>query len=312
MEFGLFQNHPILQEVPFGSTPFFHFQMQNSGIRFDESLFQRHGQDEGISQLAASIKELGLVYEIVVVQKEGYFRIVDGNRRYLAHKQLKRPSIRARIEQDSTMVSAVAANTHQIPLDTESKFKAVAEMLHQNPQSDSRNIGTALNLPSSQVCKYMRLARAIPQIGLALERNSESIEGITMGVALALAYQKSSARQKSLLEVVLRSQKDMNRRMTREEFLELAKGKNEVGLGKEKTKLQALENKLCLVTGLEIFVRQRIGRSKCNQLVFQVHPDTDLEPIIEFLERVCVADSSVDLADIEAVKESTDHVNPED
>lgn len=54
--------------------------------------------EDGLKELAESIKNKGLLEEILVRPKNDYFEIVDGNRRWRAHKLLGSKTIKARIE----------------------------------------------------------------------------------------------------------------------------------------------------------------------------------------------------------------------
>jgi len=83
-------------------------------VRIEDIVIGEHEQrvsyeDADIGALAASISRLGLLYPIIVYEKDGKFSLVEGHRRLLAHKILGRQVIECIISQsektDSTEIS---------------------------------------------------------------------------------------------------------------------------------------------------------------------------------------------------------------
>src|SRR2546429_1911057 len=69
-----------------------------SEIRQSPFHFRKETANEKIDDLAASIKEIGLIHAISVVEDPaGGYELVNGHRRFLAHKRGKMNTIRANI-----------------------------------------------------------------------------------------------------------------------------------------------------------------------------------------------------------------------
>ena len=68
-------------------------------LKIGESQARLHQTEKGIDELAASIKAVGLLEPIVVCPgaEDGQYEIVAGQRRFLAHERLERPTIMAAI-----------------------------------------------------------------------------------------------------------------------------------------------------------------------------------------------------------------------
>jgi len=68
-------------------------------------------QDREIFELSESMKEIGLISAIILVEKDGKYEVVAGQRRWLAAKKLGWSSIRAEVrELDRTQIALIRAN----------------------------------------------------------------------------------------------------------------------------------------------------------------------------------------------------------
>jgi ParB/RepB/Spo0J family partition protein len=255
----------------------------------DRPVFRRWRQEEGIDQLAASIEHHGQLEEVLVIREGKCYRMVNGTRRLQALKLLKSPTIRAKVLEDTNVAEAVTVNSHQYPLDSISKLRAVEKLLEENPGAEGKEIGREINLPASQACKYIRMARAIPEVRGKVDDDPRAVSGISMGVARELAYQEKE-RQLPLLEQVLQRQQETNKRLTRQGFRRLLEDReNNSG---PLARLQALAESFSKATGVTLSVHLSNSRGSRNHVIFKMLSARDSEHVLRFFEELLDKESS--------------------
>jgi ParB family chromosome partitioning protein len=84
---------------------------------WEEANVRRRQITEGIDELAESIKRIGLQQPVVVQQDDGKYKLIIGQRRYLACKQLGLKKIRALVQQPvdeiKARIASMAENIHR-------------------------------------------------------------------------------------------------------------------------------------------------------------------------------------------------------
>jgi len=255
-------------------------------IQEHDSVFERCNQDSGIEQLATSIYHHGQLEPVRVTPTSDGYRIVNGNRRFFALKRLGRSTIRAIVCETADLVSAVAPNTHQETFDSLTKLKAVRQLLQEHPHLEGKTMGTILNLETSVACKFMRLARSHPRVLEALEKEPDSVEAISMGVAREIAYQPADA-QEHVLEEALERQRKLKRRLMRDEFLMLVKdGRAADPLADA---LHTLAESFSNATGLEVTVSCTKSKAKHQSVTFGLSSEKDKEAFLNCLGKYTTA-----------------------
>ena len=239
-------------------------EIKMEDIDSDHPLFRRHNQEANISQLASSIERHGLHQPIDVVRAGERFRIVNGNRRYLALKELKRQTIQARVLPQATVRTAVMVNATHEPLDTWSKYDAIARFIEEHPDASSTEVEDEIcldvMLPVTEICKYIRIAKSHPDVAGAVRRGSKSndVTGISLSVARELAY-RPEEEQPQLLTRVFARQAKLERQLKRPEFFDIA---DEMAAPQSrKEQLERLTASLSKVAGAAIRLRCRTGKA---------------------------------------------------
>lgn len=110
---------------------------------------RRTKPDEGLDELAQSIKEIGVQQPIVVFQEGGRFKLIIGQRRYLACKRIGKKEIPALItkiedETEGALVS-FSENIHRTDLDYRDKMQVAEELLKRlgNITAVARKLGVS-------------------------------------------------------------------------------------------------------------------------------------------------------------------------
>ena len=102
-------------------------------IEVSELNARRTKRDEGLGELANSIKAIGVQQPLVVFPEDDRFKLVIGQRRYLACKQIGEKEIPALIveKKDETAITlaSFSENIHRTELDYRDKMQVARELL---------------------------------------------------------------------------------------------------------------------------------------------------------------------------------------
>jgi len=252
----------------------------------DRPLFQRNNQHEGVQQLASSIELCGQLVPIIVMEDPAGWRIVDGNHRLEAARLLSRPTIRAIVVEEADIAHAAMVNSYQQPFDAISRLRLVEKLLETNPSAHWRDIALPLKIAKAEASKYMRMARAVPEVRQRVDDDRNSMDGISMGVLRELAYQ-DEARQVPLLEQILDKQRATKRRLTRQGFMELLDDQR--GHAPADGRFQAFGERLTEMIGVPVELRRGKGKRQAGHLTFRTPSADASDQMLEFLEKVLEA-----------------------
>jgi ParB family chromosome partitioning protein len=117
-----------------------------------------------IDELAASIQKLGLLEPIVVcpAEKAGKYEILTGQRRFLAHKQLKRSTIRATVLKkrvDDVTAKALSLTENLVRRDLHSRDLIDACTALYKKYGSIAAVAEETGLPYSKVSQYVKYDR---------------------------------------------------------------------------------------------------------------------------------------------------------
>jgi len=124
---------------------------------------------EGIDELAESIRVMGLLEPIVVTpaDKSGKYEILTGQRRFLAHKRLKKKTILAIVRTDKiddNFAKGISVTENVMRLDLTKKELIDACTSLYKKYGSVKDVCDALGLPQSQVRLYVKYDRLVPQL----------------------------------------------------------------------------------------------------------------------------------------------------
>jgi len=122
-----------------------------------------------IEELAESIRVMGLLEPIVVApaEKPGKYEILTGQRRFLAHKMLKKKTIRAVVLKnrvDEMTAKAISVTENLIRRDLSQKELIDACTSLYKKYSSMKAVADATGLQPSVVSQYVKYDRLIPQL----------------------------------------------------------------------------------------------------------------------------------------------------
>ena len=129
-----------------------------------------------IGELTASIRKYGLLQPIILRGSYGNppYELIVGQRRYLAHKKLRKKSIQStffgKLDDVRAKILSLTENMHRIELNNADKAEAITA-LYKEYGGDDRNVARELGLSLRTVRDYIRIEEeATPEAKEALKR----------------------------------------------------------------------------------------------------------------------------------------------
>lgn len=153
-----------------------------------------------LKELADSIQERGLMQPIGVTPRAGRFMIVYGDRRFLAHKLLKKPGIMCRIEEisdDQIVIDRATENLQRVdltPLEEGHIYLGLSEKAGMSLKEISRRVGKSAGV----VQRRMDILRMPDSFQRALHKRS-----ISLSVAEELWSCPDESRREYFLELAV-------------------------------------------------------------------------------------------------------------
>jgi len=102
-------------------------------IDISDSNVRKSNPEEGINELANSIEEIGVQQPVVVLQEGDRYKLIIGQRRYLACKKLEQKEIPALIttvkDETEATIKSFSENIHRLDLNYRDKMQVAIELL---------------------------------------------------------------------------------------------------------------------------------------------------------------------------------------
>ena len=144
-------------------------------------------EDEtGISDLANDIRANGLINPITVRRMEDKYEIIAGQRRYLACKLLKRPTIPCSIVDVSTQKAeelSLVENVQRNPMTNSDKIKTYSK-LYDVYNKDIDKVISVVNISKPTLTKYLKLKSLPDEVIKLLDSTGETKISIEVAVEL--------------------------------------------------------------------------------------------------------------------------------
>ncbi|HAM45053.1 MAG TPA: hypothetical protein DCM67_08555 [Propionibacteriaceae bacterium] len=134
-----------------------------------------------IDELADSIRKVGLLEPIVVAETEepGVYEIVTGQRRFLAHQELKRDTILAavlseQVDELTAKVLSVTENLVRRDLNNRDLIDVCTELFHR--YGSIKDVAQETGLPYAKVRQYVKYDQLIPELQQLVKENKVSLQ----------------------------------------------------------------------------------------------------------------------------------------
>lgn len=165
-----------------------------------------HDADKEIDELAASIKELGLLQPIVLLGKYGKapYELISGQRRFLAHNKLGRSDIRCvfagNLTKTDVILRSLVENMQRVDLNYVDTAKAITE-LYKTFGNDEKRVQKETGLSLRKIRDYILVeAQATTKMKLLLSKKKVSHSDVKRALQAAQGNLKKAER---ILDLVI-------------------------------------------------------------------------------------------------------------
>jgi ParB/RepB/Spo0J family partition protein len=154
------------------------YEIPLTQIRISQFNVRKHDRDAEIEYLAQSIKKHGLLQPIVLRGSYGspLYELIVGQRRFLAHKELGKPTIKAIFAGDvddlSAKVLSLAENMQRVELNDADKAEAIT-FLYNKYDKNSGRVSRELRLPLRTVNYYIDIKERASKKAMTMLRQGK-------------------------------------------------------------------------------------------------------------------------------------------
>lgn len=248
-----------------------------SDISADPDQPRRQFDDDALNELAASIKEHGVLQPIVVIAKGNKYEIVAGERRWRAAQIAeldKIPAIVRTLTNQHRLEIALIENLQRQdlnPLETATAYYKLQQQFNLTLDEIGKRVG---GKAVSTISNILRL------LGLPREAKEALVEGkISEGHARQILAIKEEDIQKELLELIIKN--DWSVRKAEQYVVGYKEGKKDKDTAVAKVKTETKETEaLSRRLGAEVSVK---NMAKGGRLVIQFKSQEDFERITGML-----------------------------
>lgn len=240
--------------------------------------------EEGLNELASSIKELGIIQPITVRQlDEGRFQLITGERRYRAAiiVGLKKIPAYLRIADDQAMLElALVENIQREDLDPV-EIAISYQRLIEECQLTQENLSDRVGRKRSTISNYLRLLKLPAEIQLGVRE-----EKLSMGHARTLINIEDPQTQIKVFyrvideELSVRKTEELVRQMNRNTFKDTSKIERRLKLNKE---FEELTQHISKYFNTE--VQFRVNENGKGKIVIPFENPEEMERIIGILDK---------------------------
>lgn len=230
-----------------------------------------HFNEEKINELAASIKEHGVIQPLIVTQSGAKFELVAGERRFEASKKAglsKVPVIIREAGEKEKLELAITENVQRHDLDPIEEAKAYKKLMDEFEMSQDE-VAVKMGRSRSAISNKMRL------LGLPVEIQKALISGeISEGHAKAILALPNQEKQRALFELIKKN--GLTVRQVEEKTKEVSVRSHSRAVNID-PQIKELENKLMGIFGTKVKL-SKSGRG--GKIVIEYYSDEELKGIL--------------------------------
>jgi ParB family chromosome partitioning protein len=248
-------------------------------IRANPMQPRRHFDEAALKELAASIREQGILQPILLRPSEGGYEIVAGERRYRAAMQAGLravPALVRKLDRSESLELALIENLQREdlnPVDEAEAYRSLIEQFGYTQEDLARRIGK----DRSTVANVLRLLKLPEEVLDAISQGA-----ISMGHGRALlALEEPERIREVFARVVAQS---MSVRQVEEEVRRVLAGKKPRATVKDlPTPLLDLQDRLARRLGTRVRVRPR-ARGEGGKIVVEYYSRQDLDRLVDRMD----------------------------
>ena len=245
---------------------------------------RRHFEETALEELAQSIKEYGVIQPVVVKEKDDYYELIAGERRWRASKiagQKQIPAIIKDYDDEKIFEIALIENLQREdlnPMEEAAGYKRLSDTFGINQDEIAKKVGKS----RSTVANSMRLLNLDERVQELVKEGK-----ITSGHARALLASDDGDFQLSLAEKIIEN--DLSVRtveaIVKEHNLHVDNGgEKEEKQSKFKTDaFPTIEDSLKNILGTKVKLSNKLNKGKIE---IEFYSDEDLDRIISLINRI--------------------------
>ena len=240
---------------------------------------RKYFDDDSIAELADSISQFGIIQPLLVQEREGYYEIIAGERRWRAARKagLKEvPVIIKRFTNQEAVEVALVENIQREDLNPIEEAKAYERLVKEYGLSQE-DVAGRVSKSRTAVTNSMRLLRLDTEVQKMVETSQ-----ITEGHARAILGVSSPELQKQMAETIVKER--LSVRQTEKLVRDTVKprgSRQQTEVSKEDIMLKGLSENLKTALGTKVNIRST-GKNK-GKIEIDYYSEEDLDRIYEML-----------------------------
>ena len=250
-------------------------------IRPNPNQPRRDFDESALEELAASIKEKGIVTPVTVREVEGGYELVAGERRWRASKKCKLKTIPAfviTVKDDAEMMEiALIENIQREDLNSLEESEAYA-VLNSKFEMSHEAIAKAVGKKRVTISNSLRLLKLPPDIRKSLRKGD-----ISAGHARAILQAKTGPVMHKIWKAILKQDLSVRGAEALVKAATEPPKKKKIIFTKKSPQVQALENQLIEVLGTKVELKPR---KKGGAIEIFYFSDDDLERILDLINSI--------------------------
>lgn len=276
---------PVAQPEPVGvvDTRERVLRIQLDQIRPSPLQPRKHFPPEALEELAASIKEQGIVQPLIVRDRQTHYELIAGERRWRAAQLLKLAEVPAIVREadDLTVLElALIENLQRENLNPMEEALGYQQLIDQF-QLRQEDVATKVGKSRVAVANALRLLRLAPEIQAYVRDGRLSVGHAKVILSLTLAEQQKLAAERVIKDSLsVRAAEELVANLQHQPAAPSSKAANGSPVGARDVHVVAVENKLRERLGTKVQLRYRQGKGAVEIRFFN---DDDFERILALL-----------------------------
>ena len=235
---------------------------------------------EALQELAASIKEQGIVQPLIVRDRQTHYELIAGERRWRAAQLLNLaevPIIVREADDRSVLELALIENLQRENLNPMEEALGYSQLVEQF-QLRQEDVATKVGKSRVAVANSLRLLKLAPEIQVYVRDGRVSVGHAKVILGLTLSEQQKLAAERVLKDgLTVRQTEELVSRLQNQPAVAPGKSSNGMTITNRDAHLVAVENQLRERFGTKVQLRYRLGKGSLEVKFFN---DKDLERIL--------------------------------
>ncbi len=239
---------------------------------------------EALQELAASIKEQGIVQPLIVRDRQTHYELIAGERRWRAAQLLNLaevPVIVRDADDRSVLELALIENLQRENLNPMEEALGYSQLIEQF-QLRQEDVATKVGKSRVVIANSLRLLKLVPEVQAYVRDGRVSVGHAKVILGLTLSEQQKLASERVLKDglTVRQTEELVSRLQNQPTAVVPGKISNGVMITNRDAHLVAVENQLRERFGTKVQLRYRLGKGSMEIRFFS---DADLERILSIV-----------------------------